>query len=317
MPPKRKATSPPSGGKQMKKRNQSEKENHPAVTDDEGIDRPKTGKIKDCNKNEEKGFMTFKGKIESPELLDEKDKKKDADFPNLELNQLLQQKSRLNMQGSIKWKTFLLPPLPKSTSSAEPTHSYFGLDLVDEDTGRTHWTHKASVWKDVFESIFEVANIQRTSPISPKFEGILACPVRAVPNGPNDIKTFKTSKSRFFQHWIMLVPIPSNMDCSQFIPAFLKEFKELYKMTFIKSAYKSGVGMITTHEGLMNQISYDGNYWKVLDNATEKELMFESFHYLSELLLDYNIRSVVSKTFGVEEDPSTWPDAVKNYAFAN
>ena len=111
--------------------------------------------------------------------------------------------------------------------------------------------------------------------------------------------------------------MPSNLDYSEYVPQFLKEFKDLYKMPYIKSAYKSGVAVFSKHEGLMNQISYDGNYWKILDSAIEKEIMSESFHCLSELLLDYPIREIVSKMFGIAKDPNTWTDAVRAYAFGN
>ena len=88
-------------------------------------------------------------------------------------------------------------------------------------------------------------------------------------------------------------------------------------MPYIKSAYKTGVANFSKHEGLMNQISYDGNYWKILDDATENEIMSESFHCLSELILDSPIRDIVSKMFGVKKDPNTWTDDVKAYAFGN
>ena len=63
MPPKRKATSSLLSGKQVKKGNQSEKVHHPAVTDDEVVERPRTGKIIENKQNEGKGFMTFKGSL--------------------------------------------------------------------------------------------------------------------------------------------------------------------------------------------------------------------------------------------------------------
>ena len=145
----------------------------------------------------------------------------------------------------------------------------------------------------------------------------MPCGVHAVSNGPNEIKTFRSTSHKSIQHWIMLVPMPSNLDYSEYVPQFLKEFKDLYKMPYIKSAYKSGVAVFSKHEGLMNQISYDGNYWKILDNATEKEIMSESFHCLLKLLLDYPIREIVSKMFGIAKDPNTWTDAVRAYAFGN
>ena len=102
MPLKRKATSPFSSGKQVKKGNQSEKVHHPAVTDDEGVEQPKSGKIEENKQNEGKGFMTFKGNIKSPDLMDKNCQMKESDYPNIELNHLLQQKSRFSLQGSLR-----------------------------------------------------------------------------------------------------------------------------------------------------------------------------------------------------------------------
>ena len=40
------------------------------MTDDEGFEQPKAGKIVEDKQNEEKGFMTFRGNIESQDLMD-------------------------------------------------------------------------------------------------------------------------------------------------------------------------------------------------------------------------------------------------------
>ena len=114
---------------------------------------------------------------------------------------------------------------------------------------------------------------------------------------------------------LLLVPMPTNMCYADYIPLFLSKFQALYKMPYIKSAYKSGVKFHTCHSQLLNQISEDGNYWNVLDKATEKAVISQSFDSLSEVLFDFTIREVVSIMFDVEKDPNTWTNAVKAYAF--
>ena len=115
----------------------------------------------------------------------------------------------------------------------------------------------------------------------------------------------------------MLVPMPTEASYSQYIPKFLREFQALCKKPFIQSAYKSGVAAITEHAELLSQISKEGNYWKVLDDATEKELTSQSFQCLQEILLDYTIKEVVSTLFGVKKDPITWTHDMKTYAYGN
>ena len=69
----------------------------------------------------------------------------------------------------------------------------------------------------------------------------------------------------------------------------------------------------------MAPISEEGNYWKVLDEATEKEVISQSFDTLSEVLQDFTIKEVISMMVAdyVKKDPKTWGDDVKAYAFGN
>ena len=132
-------------------------------------------------------------------------------------------KSQLNLQSSISWKVFLFPSLLKLSSVSNKTQQYFGLDLVDDQTERTIWTHKASIWKGLFESVHELAQAGQVAAISKMLNEILACPVRAVPNGPNETQTFRSAKGQNIQHWIMLVPMPGDVD-QLHIPQFLYMF---------------------------------------------------------------------------------------------
>ena len=74
---------------------------------------------------------------------------------------------------------------------------------------------------------------------------------------------------------------------------------------------------ITTHPGFMSQISEEGNYWKVLEDATGKEVISQSCQSLAEVLMDFTIKEVISTMFGVKWDPNTWTGDIKLYAFGN
>lgn len=311
MGPKRKTTNAPKGAKPVTKKNIIKTE------EDDGDKKAKLGKDIDAKRSEESGFYSFSGKVVSPEKVDKNDDKKGIEFPNVTLNHLLQQKSKNNLQGSLRWKTFLFPPVSKVTTFAKPTHQYFGLDLVDEDKDRTYWTHKASVWQNLFALVNDLARTEEAAPIDSEFEGVLSCPVRAVPNGPNDVKTFRSGKGKYIQYWIMLVPMPADTNYAEYIPKFLRQLQALSKRADIKSAYKTGIAAISEHPVLLNQVSDEGLYWNVLDDVTEKEVISECFHSLSEVLLDFTIKEVVSLTFGVTKDRDTWSDGVKAYAFGN
>jgi hypothetical protein len=318
MPPKRKASSPPKVEKQGKKGNQNVKECVPVLTEVEGVKNTNyQSEIIYDKSNGKTAFCRFKKETTSPELVDKNNDIKPAAFPNFALNHYLQQKSKTSLHGSLKWKVFLFPPFSQLTSFAKTTTHYFGLDLVDEDKERTHWTHKADVWKNLFEGVIEMAKIGQTERIDDAFDGILSSPVRAAPNGLNEIETFKSAKNKNIQHWIMLVPMPTDVDYSEYIPLFLSKFQDLYKQPYIQLAYKSGVEGIITNTTLLTQVSEDGNYWTILDNANEKEIIFKTSHSLSEVLTDYYIKEVVSTMFGVGKDPEAWTGAVKAYAFGH
>ena len=146
---------------------------------------------------------------------------------------------------------------------------------------------------------------------------ILSCPVCAVPNGPNETKTFKSGKGVPIQHWILLVPMSSDAIASQSIKCFLSDFQRLYRFPDIQMAYQTGVAGTTTHQGLISQVSEKGNYWKVLNEATGKEVISQHCDSLSEVLQDFTIKEIVFTMFNgeVKKDPNTWDDYIKTYAF--
>lgn len=240
------------------------------------------------------------------------------EFSSSALNQLLQEKSKLSFQASVSWKIFEFSKFPNSGSDSKNLQSYFGLDLVEEGTERTVWTHKASVWKDIVQSIFELAESgENQQSINRIFHGLLACPVRAVPNGPNEPETFKSAKGQRIQHWIMLVPMPADIDTSEYIPLFISEFTSLSKKAFIRSAYHYQVSQITKHSGLLNQISSSGIYWNIIDKASQNDVITQHNNCLSEVLLDFTIREVVSVGLGVSKNTNTWSESIQHYAFGN
>src|SRR5687767_161475 len=147
------------------------------------------------------------------------------------------------------------------------------------------------------------------------FNGILAYPLRGI--GPNDVKFFQSTKGQRIQQWIMLVPMPPDIDTLEYIPLFISNFQTLCKKPYIRSAYKAAIGEISQHPGLITQVSADGTYWNIIDSAVEKDIIYRTKNSLSEVLLDKDIREIVSSMFGVNKDISTWSESVTRYAFGN
>ena len=314
MAPKRKSKNSPKDVRICK--NMKMEESSSWIDEDDKIEKHSAGKNNNDKFYDKKLCPNLKVESVSPELLDENQMTNKAEFPNLQLNQLLEKRTKLNSLGSISWKTYLFPSILNLTSIFKKKQ-YFGLDLIDEETERTLWTHKPSVWQSLFQSVLEYAKTGQIEAISDMFNGILSCAVRAVPNGPNETKTFTSVKGQTIQHWIMLVPMPADIDSSEYIPKFICNFQTLSNKQYIRSAYKSGVNGITQHPGLCNQISEEGIYWNVLNNAAQKDIIYKSNNCLSEVLQDHTIKEVVSLMFGVTKDPNNWSNAIKGYAYGN
>lgn len=246
-----------------------------------------------------------------------KDQEPDQDeFSSSALHQKLQEKSKLSFQASASWKVFKFPRVPNCGSDSKNMLSYFGLDLVDGGTERTVWTHKPSVWKDIVQSVFELMESGETKQsINRIFHGLLACPVRAVPKGLNETESFQSASGLRIQHWILLVPMPADIDTSEYIPLFISEFTSLSKKAFIKSAYHYQYSKISKHTGLLSQISSTGIYWNIIENAINNDIITQDNICLSEVLLDSTIKEVISVGLGVSKNINTWSESIQHYAF--
>ena len=317
MPPKRKAKNVIKGIKPDKKPSPSNA-NHSLSFTEESDTKNKniSGKNNISNIKFEYPSPTLSDKIQKDEF-DNNQKTNKGDFISFALNNLLKRKAQINSQGSICWKSFIFPSIIHVPFVPKGTQQYFGLDLIEAESERTIWTHKPSIWKDLFETVEEFDKTGQVETISTMFHGILACPVRATPKGPNKTQTFASAKGQKIQHWIMLIPIPADGVPYEYIQKFIKKFEELSRKPYIKSAYKQGVEIVTKHEGLLNSIDNGGNYWTAIDNASQKDIIFQSNSCLSEVLKDSTIEIIVHLMFGVEKDSNTWNDAVRSYAYGN
>ena len=318
MSPKRKPQTSPKQDHPDKKAHFLKKKMTDCVFEPAMAENNKTGKELNLGMKQKNDYSIPKKKNANQELSDDDQKHDQVESTSLALNQLLQQKSKLNLHGSVAWKTFLFPKITQIESISKKAFSYFGLDLVEEETEKTFWTHRPGVWKDIVQSVFELAATGGTCPsISKMFQGLLACPVRATPKGPSIPETFPTASGLNIQHWIMLVPMPADIDTSEYIPIFISELTSLSKKAFFKSAYHYHVSNSTKHQGLLAQVDKNGSYWNIIDKASQNDIITQQFNCLSEVLLNGNIRDVVSKGFGLSKDANTWSDSIQHYAFGN
>ena len=112
MGPKRKAHNQPKNARVPKKGNQMKTEDSASWKELYNVPKKCTTSKKKCNHSEEDNLcQSLKIENLSPELLDENKKTNKAELPCLELNRLLQSKSKLNLFGTISWKTFLFPSI--------------------------------------------------------------------------------------------------------------------------------------------------------------------------------------------------------------
>ena len=109
--------------------------------------------------------------------------------------------------------------------------------------------------------------------------------------------------------------MPTDTSYKEYIPKFLQEFQALIHLYHIKSAYCAGVNEITTSTAMVNQVSNEGNYWKVLENATQEKVATHSCKSLSEILLKSTINILAYNMFGVKDESDTWTDSIKAFAY--
>ena len=138
MAPKHKAQNPIKDTKADKKRDQKKKENSTFCKEEDRTTKSNSeGKNNIDTKVETKVITSLKRETLFPEYSDENLNSNKAEFPNLQLNKLIQKKSILSLQGAIKWKIYLFPSYQKISLVTKTTQQYFGFDLVEEGTERT------------------------------------------------------------------------------------------------------------------------------------------------------------------------------------
>jgi hypothetical protein len=240
MAPKQTAHKRLKDAKPDKKRGQMKK-NGTTICKEEDCTTEKTvaGKNQCNNPVQTKDIASLKKETLYSEYSDDIQKTNKAQFSNLQLNKLIQKKSMLSIAGAVSWKIFLFPSLLEQLSIPKKTQQYFGLDLIEEVNERTYWTHKPSIWHEIFVNVIQMAKTGDAESISDMFNGTLSCPVRATPNGTDEeqTETFKSAKGQIIQHWIMVVPMPPDIDCYEYIQEFIHQFQGLWK--------KHSLGMLT------------------------------------------------------------------------
>ena len=104
---KRKVQNPPKDAKQVKKGCQGKMEGTSSFKEDDKTEKISKGESNCSDRDEKKIFSPVKMEALSPELLKENQSNKKPEGPSLELNNLLQKRSKLSLQGSTSWKVFL------------------------------------------------------------------------------------------------------------------------------------------------------------------------------------------------------------------
>src|SRR5688572_7240105 len=129
MAPKRKAQNSPKDVKLVKKGLKMKTFNTSSWKEEYNIpEKNSAGKNNNDDEEEKKICPSVKFEYFSPELLDENKNINKSECPNIQLNLLLQKKTKNNFQSSVRWKTYLFPSPPKVASICQKSYQYFGLD---------------------------------------------------------------------------------------------------------------------------------------------------------------------------------------------
>ena len=126
MATKRKAQNKFKDTKAVKKRDQMRKDDSTSCKKEEGSTKYiNWGKKNNENKGETKVMASLKRETFNSECSEDNQNNKRSEFPNLQLNKLIQKKSMLKIQGSISWKIFLFPFFSSERSFSTKKNAIF------------------------------------------------------------------------------------------------------------------------------------------------------------------------------------------------
>ena len=181
-------------------------------------------------------------------------------------------------------------------------YQVFAIDVVENKTGNTLWTHKPDAWSKLFQLDEELAVEDGGHNIDPFFYSLQATCPRSVPKGPNVRKQLVTKNGKTVDFQLLWGMIKCISDTQAKLELELAKFTILANDKDIQQAYLVAVqNMGTNFPALLEQLrpfeqskTKTGEYWTKLASTSGFPIKIVHHKSMDEVFQDDVINTAVS-----------------------
>jgi hypothetical protein len=217
----------------------------------------------------------------------------------------------------------MLPPT--TCVSDKQKCQVFAIDLVDNRTGQTAWTHKPEAWLQLFATDQDLSVDEGGHRADPFFHNLLVGHQRSQAKGPNVLKQVTTKNNKTIDFQVLWGMIKCTDDTEATLKSELKKFSTLASDPEIQEAYHITVkGLGTKYQALLDEICPTkvsnpkvGIYWKKLSaSCADAVITTIQCSSMNELFMDEEITVAVSFLWEAGgQSTSMWSGDMNMFAF--
>lgn len=224
--------------------------------------------------------------------------------------------------------TFQLTLLPeKLCLSDNQSYQVFAIDLVENRSNNTLWTHKPSAWEQVFNMDRTLSQGDGGHNIDEFFYNLRSTFRRNIPKGPNMKKTLITKNSRVVDCQILWGMVVCTDNTEDMLTTEIAKFLDLARNQAIQQAYYVTMQNLgSTFKPLLDQIMPPatkgapprvGEYWEKLSTVCSHEIQVIHCQSMNEIFLDDVINTVIAVIWNTDRalSPNMWSADMNMFAF--
>lgn len=234
-------------------------------------------------------------------------------------NQLQQKLSGMN---GTSLKLLLFPETVCVTDNKK--WQVFAIDLVENKTDCTVWTHKPDAWSKLFQMDEDLSEEEGGSTIEPFFYSLQAACPRSLAKGPNIRKQLTTKNGKTVDCQLLWGMIKCTPDTEATLKLELAKFSTLASNQGIQQAYFVTVqNMGTTYPALLDQVKPPesskpkfGEYWTKLTKSCASAIKIVHHTSMDELFQDDVISTAVTFLWEAGgQSTSMWSAEMNMFAY--
>jgi hypothetical protein len=228
--------------------------------------------------------------------------------------------------SGINGTSLKLSLFPQATCvSNQEQYQVFAIDLVENKTDNTLWTHKPEAWCSLFQIDEELTHENGGQRIDNFFYCLQFASPRSEPKGPNVKKQLHTKNGKTIDCQLLWGMIKCTPDTEATLTAEIVKFSTLASNQSVQEAYHVAVlNLGTNFPALLEQVqppkkssnSRIGEYWTKLSKSCASPIKVVQHASMDEVFQDEAIISAVSHLWEVGgESTSMWSPEMNMFAF--